>query len=87
MVEILEQIDGHSIIKGFDVCPVDPEATKAAIAEQIRQNPALADTNPETFFETYAIYSTNFGPDEGSLQRPNIPRIKHSSRNLRKTNS
>jgi hypothetical protein len=63
MIEILEEIDGYSVICGFDVCPFDPEATKAVVEEQIRQNPNLAQTNLETLFATYAVYSVN--PEAG----------------------
>jgi hypothetical protein len=62
MVEIIEEVDGYSLIRRFDVCPADPEATKAAIAERIKKNPGLAQTDPETLFETYAVYSVNIGP-------------------------
>jgi hypothetical protein len=61
MVEILEEVDGYSIIRRFDVCPVDPEATKAVVAEQIKTNPDLARADPRTLFETYAVYSVNAG--------------------------
>jgi hypothetical protein len=57
MVEILEEIDGHTIISGFDVCPIDPEATKVAVEKQIAKNPALAEGDMETLFETYTAYS------------------------------
>jgi hypothetical protein len=62
MVEIIEEIDGYSIIRGFDTCPVNPEATKAAVERQIAENPALANTDLETLFETYVVYSMNLGP-------------------------
>jgi hypothetical protein len=62
MTEIIEEVDGYSIIRGFDVCPVDPEATKAAVAEQIKKNPDLAHTDLETLFETYEECSKNLGP-------------------------
>jgi hypothetical protein len=62
MIEILEKIDGHTIIKGFDVCPIDPEATKAAVEDQIKKNPDLAQTDLKTLFATYAVYSVNPAP-------------------------
>jgi hypothetical protein len=61
MTEILEEIDGYSIIRGFDVCPVDPEATKAAIEERIKKNPEIAQTDPATLFENFCVYSMNVG--------------------------
>jgi hypothetical protein len=62
MIERLEAIGSYSIIRGFDVCPLDPEATKAAVEEQIVKNPALASVDLETLFETHAVYSDKIGP-------------------------
>ena len=61
MVEIFEKIDGYTIIRGFDVCPGDPEATGIAVENQIRNNPALAAIDMETLFDTY----TEYPPDPG----------------------
>jgi hypothetical protein len=62
MVEIFEEIDGYTIIRGFDTYPLNPEATAAAVRKQIEKNPALAEVDPETLFDTYAEYSPNTGP-------------------------
>jgi hypothetical protein len=67
MIEIFEEIDGYTIIRGFDVYPVDPEATKAAVEEEVRKNPALADVDLETLFDTYAVYSPNLGPGREAI--------------------
>jgi hypothetical protein len=67
MIEVLEGIDGYSIIRGFDACPLDPEATKAAVEEQVKKNPALAQTDPGTLFETYAVCSASTGPERKAL--------------------
>jgi hypothetical protein len=66
-IEILEKIDGYSIIRGFDVCPFDPEATKAAVEEQIKKNPALAHTDLKTLYTTYAVYSANTSPERKAI--------------------
>jgi hypothetical protein len=62
MTEILEEIDGYTIIRGFDVCPVDPEATKAAVENEIRGNHTLSGANLENLFNTHVVYSANAGP-------------------------
>ena len=62
MTEILEEIDGYTIIRGFDVCPIDPEATKAAVENEIKNNPALANANLESLFNAHVVYSTNVDP-------------------------
>jgi hypothetical protein len=67
MIELLEEVDGYSLIRGFDVCPVDPEATKAAVKEQIGKNPALAQGDLGTLFETYAVQSGNTGPGRKAI--------------------
>jgi hypothetical protein len=67
MIELLEKVDDYSLIRGFDVCPVDPEATKAAVEEQIRKNPALAQGDLATLFETYAVQFVNTGPGRKAL--------------------
>jgi hypothetical protein len=67
MIERLEEVDGYSVVRGFDVCPVDPEATKAAVEEQIKQNPALAQSNLATLFETHAVQSVNIGPGRKAI--------------------
>jgi hypothetical protein len=59
MTEILEKIDGHTVIRGFEECPVDPEATKAAVENEIKNNPALAEAGLESLFETYVVSATN----------------------------
>jgi hypothetical protein len=41
MIKRLKEIDGYSIIQGYEACPVDPEATKAAVEEAVRKNPDL----------------------------------------------
>jgi hypothetical protein len=63
MTELLEEIDGYSIIRGFDVCSADPKATRAAIEEQIKNNPALAAASMETLFDAHVVYFTNPGPE------------------------
>jgi hypothetical protein len=67
MIELLEEVDGYSLIRGFDVCPVDPEATKAAVKEQISKNPDLAQGDLGTLFETYAVQSVNTGPGRKAI--------------------
>jgi hypothetical protein len=67
MIERLEEVDGYSVIRGFDVCPYDPEATKAAVEEQIVKNPALAQGDLGTLFETHAVYSDNTGPGRKAI--------------------
>ena len=62
MTEIFEEIDGYTVIRGFDACPIDPEATKVAVENEIKNNPALADADLKNLFGTYAVYSTNVGP-------------------------
>jgi hypothetical protein len=62
MTEIFEEIDGYTIIRGFDTCPIDPEATKAAVEDQIKRNPDLAHADMETLFNTNVVYSDNVGP-------------------------
>jgi hypothetical protein len=62
MIERLKAIGDYSIIRGFDVCPVDPEETNAAVEAQIKQNPALASVDLETLFTTYAVCFVNLGP-------------------------
>jgi hypothetical protein len=67
MIERLEALDGYSVVRGFNVCLYDPEATKAAVEEQIVKNPALAHADMETLFETYAVYSDNTGPERKAI--------------------
>ena len=62
MVELLDEIDGYSVIRGFEECPVDPQATRMAVQGMIALNPGLAAENPETLYETYAVKSRNFLP-------------------------
>jgi hypothetical protein len=69
MIELLQKIEGYSIIRGFDVCPIDPEATKAAVEEQIKQNPALAQGDLKALFETYAVYSVNTDSGQKVISR------------------
>jgi hypothetical protein len=73
MTEIHEEIDGYTIIRGYDACPVDPEATKAAVAERIAENPALADTDLNELFETFAVYSANVGPGRKFISDDEYP--------------
>jgi hypothetical protein len=73
MVKILEKIGKHTIIRGIEDCPVDPEATGRAVAEQIAANPALADADPKTLFETHAVYFVNFGPERKLLSEAECP--------------
>jgi hypothetical protein len=63
-IERLEAIGDYSVIRGFDVLSPDPEATKAAVEDQIAKNPALASVDRETLFETYAVYPDNMGADQ-----------------------
>jgi hypothetical protein len=67
MIESIEAIDGYSVVRGFDVCPFDPEATKAAIKDQIKKNPDLAHADLKTLVETYAVYSVNTGPGRKAI--------------------
>jgi hypothetical protein len=67
IVEALQEIDGYTIIRGFSPCPIDPEATKAAVAEQIDRNPSLATGDLEVLFEAFAVYSDKFGPGRRCL--------------------
>jgi hypothetical protein len=73
MIERLETIDGYDVIRGFDACPVDPEATRAAVEEQIKKNPALAHADLETLFETHVVYSNDTGDDYAA------PRAKYEA--------
>jgi hypothetical protein len=61
MTEILEAIDGHIIIRGFDACSVDPEATKEAAEAKIAENPALAQGDRQALFEANEAYFSNIG--------------------------
>jgi hypothetical protein len=67
IVETLQEIDGYTIIRGFSPCPIDPEATKAAVAEQIDNNPSLANSDLDALFDAFAVYSENFSPGRRSL--------------------
>jgi hypothetical protein len=62
MIELFAEIDGYAIIRGFDVCPIDPEETRAAVELRIRENPELAETAPEGLFSANAVYSASLGP-------------------------
>jgi hypothetical protein len=57
MIERIETVDGYSIIRGFDECPIDPEETRAAVEAQIRQHPELANKSMMELFNTYTVYS------------------------------
>ena len=61
MTEIFEKIDGHTLIRGFDACPVNPAATTEAVKAAIKNDPALAEVDLTTLYDTYAVYSTNVG--------------------------
>jgi hypothetical protein len=60
-IEIIEKIGTYTIIRGFDTAPINPPATEAVVRQAIKTNPALAETNQRTLWDTYAVYSEDFG--------------------------
>jgi hypothetical protein len=62
MTEILEVIDGHSVIRGFETCPVDPEATRKAVEARLAENPARATGDIKSLFEENEVCFVNTGP-------------------------
>jgi hypothetical protein len=58
----IEEIDGYSIIRGWEDCPTDPEQTRAAVEAAVQKNPELAKMDLEKLFEMYEVLSENLGP-------------------------
>jgi hypothetical protein len=73
MVKILEKIGKHTIIRGVEDCPVDPEQTALNVEEQIKQNPALASLDLKELYDRFAAYSTNLGPERELLSDAECP--------------
>jgi hypothetical protein len=62
MIERFEEIDGYTVIRGVERCPLNPEATKAAAEEAIKKNPDLKKIDLNTLYEMYEVCSDNLGP-------------------------